>query len=106
MVNTPQFFVEGEVCVVYQGFQDVVLLLVGEEECDEMILIDLLKVVQEVLLLACDKKKALASVEAALLTGDAYGKFSTLLDQMMPQGQVEHTNLELLDKLAKAKPVA
>jgi hypothetical protein len=36
LASTPQFFQEGEVNVVYQGFYDVVVFLAGTDECDEM----------------------------------------------------------------------
>lgn len=36
LATTPQFFQEGPVTVVYQGFNDVVFFLAGTDECDEM----------------------------------------------------------------------
>ncbi|KAM3578123.1 hypothetical protein VYU27_000219 [Nannochloropsis oceanica] len=106
-----QFFQEREINVVYQGFYDVVVFLAGTDECDEMTLTDLLVVVQELLCLACGGKKKIsaanASVESEFLhkDGGAFAKFSIYVDHMMPHGFVASTNVDLIDKLAKGKPV-
>jgi len=72
---------------------------------------DLIVVVQELLCLACGGKKKIsaanASVESEFLhkDGGAFAKFSIYVDHMMPHGFVASTNVDLIDKLAKGKPV-
>lgn len=67
--------------------------------------------VQELFCLACGGRKKLsaanASAEHEFITkdGGAFAKFSIYVDQMMPHGIVASTNVDLIDKLAKAKPV-
>lgn len=67
--------------------------------------------VQELFCLACGGKKKLsaanASAESEFLhkDGGAFAKFSIYIDQMMPHGLVASTNVDLIEKLAKGKPV-
>lgn len=72
---------------------------------------DLIGVVHELFFLACGGKKKLsaanASAEHEFVTkdGGAFAKFSIYIDQMMPHGLVASTNVDLIERLAKAKPV-
>ncbi len=108
-LTTPQLFIEDDTAVVYQGFKDVIFVLAGTDECNEMQLADLMGLVQELFGLACDKKLiARESAEAAFLhhPADSFAKFATFLDNLMPQGFVEQSSADMVEKLAKAKPIA
>lgn len=60
--------------------------------------------------MACGGKKKLSAANASAGSefvhkdGGAFAKFSIYVDQMMPHGNVASTNVDLIDKLAKAKP--
>lgn len=72
---------------------------------------DLIGVVQELFCLACGGRKKLsaggASAEHEFLhkDGGAFAKFSIYLDQMLPDGVVASLNIDLIDRMAKSKPV-
>ena len=70
--------------MVYKAFNDLILVLAGTDECDELLLTDILAVVDQLVISACGNNKN-KTTEAALLHGDSYGRFTILLDQMMPQ---------------------
>jgi hypothetical protein len=66
---------------------------------------------RQLLRLACEKHagkgEAAAGDEASFLHVDSYGKWACLLDEFVPAGGVvEHVEVEVIEKLAKAKPLA
>ncbi len=67
---------------------------------------------QQLLRLACEKHTgkgpaaAAKGDEAAFLHADSYGKWACLLDAMVPAGGlVEHVDVDVIERLAKAKPL-
>ena len=73
--------------------------------------LELLAPLQQLLRLACEKHAgkgpAAAGEEASFLHADSYGKWACLVDEMVPPGGiVEHVDVDVIERLAKAKPLA
>lgn len=73
--------------------------------------IELLGPLQQLLQLACEKRAgkgaAAAGDESALLHANSYGKWACLVDEFVPAGgMVEHVDVDLIERLAKAKPLS
>lgn len=74
-------------------------------------MLELLSPLHKLLAIACDahagKGAAAAGDEASFLHADSFGKWCCLVDEMVPPGGlVEHVDAEVIEKLAKAKPLA
>lgn len=75
-------------------------------------MLELLQPVQKLLQLACEKHAAskgagAAGDEASFLHADSYGKWCCLMDEMVPAGGVvERLDVNVIERLAKAKPLA
>jgi len=88
-----------DIYVVFQGIQDLVLIVSGTDDIDEIILSSILDSLVLLLTTLLDHKL----VESSLSNTDTYTKLLVCLDEMFPQGLIETLDIERVQQLIKLK---
>ncbi len=95
----------GDVRVVLGRVGDLVVVLNGTDDVDETLLGKAVSVVDRLLEDSCfsssDGKNAPS--EAALMAGEAFGKFSVAIEEMMGGGIIESLDVDVILRMAKMK---
>ncbi len=97
----------GPVRIVLMQVGELVALLNGTTDIDEVALGQALEVIEKLLEDSCygttDGKKSQALIEADLLSSEAFGKFSVVIDEMLSGGIIESLDVETLLRASKLK---
>ncbi|CAM9105139.1 unnamed protein product [Heterosigma akashiwo] len=98
----PQFSIIGrEICVCFQKQGDLLFFVSGTDEYDELALQEIVTDLIAMVNIHCEQKTS----EEVLLQGDAYGKIVLGVNEMMPQGILEHCTVEEVLRMSKLKPL-
>jgi len=85
--------------VVFQRCNELLVFICGQDDCDELVLAELLDVLALVLSDLTNKSNS----ENVLMTADVHGKLAVSLDEMIPAGIIENLDAESILLLAKLK---
>ena len=80
---------------------DLYFIIGGKDDCDEIILSDIIDCVRIVVTEQLDGKMT----ENNLLEPDNYGKVSVVLDEIMGTGIIESLDAEVVQRMAKLKEI-
>jgi len=97
--STRQFLEVSSYSVALQQIGDLVVILVGWGDADEMVLSSLLDTTLELLRDQLGGK----FTERVLLNSENYGKLMLALDEFAPHGIVETTDVDAIGRFAKMK---
>mmetsp|Transcript_3331 Transcript_3331/g.4679 ORF Transcript_3331/g.4679 Transcript_3331/m.4679 type:complete len:156 (-) Transcript_3331:347-814(-) len=90
-----------DIFVCFQNVGDLLVFISGTEEYDELTLADILVDLMQMITIHCEDKPS----EQMLLQEDAYGKVCLGIDEMMPQGHLEHGTVKDVLRMSKLKPI-
>lgn len=88
-----------DVHVVFQIMGELLLIITGKDEQDELLLSEILVVLKELLSEHLDNKLT----ESNLLLADNYGKVSVSCEEMISDGIVETLDVDIITKMTKLK---
>lgn len=95
----PQTFRLDEVYVVFQTIGELVVIVCGRDDVDEIVLGELLEAFRQLLTELCEGRPT----EQAFLLPDNYGKWLIAVEEVVSQGILETTDINLAANFVKIR---
>ena len=88
-----------DIYIVFQAIQDIVIIVSGTDDIDEIILSSILDSLSSLLMVLFDQKL----IESSFSNADSFTKLLLCLDEMFPQGIIETLDVDRVRQLIKLK---
>eukprot|EP00612_Vaucheria_litorea_P008266 CAMPEP_0171479402 /NCGR_PEP_ID=MMETSP0946-20130122/5402_1 /TAXON_ID=109269 /ORGANISM="Vaucheria litorea, Strain CCMP2940" /LENGTH=105 /DNA_ID=CAMNT_0012010323 /DNA_START=240 /DNA_END=554 /DNA_ORIENTATION=+ len=86
--------------IVFRRIDDIIVFATGEDEYDELVLVEVVDFLVLLISLICEESKGSKIDETWLLEGNIFGKILVAIDEMMPGGVLEVFDLDEIINMA------